>query len=110
VDVVADTLADLALGDARGPHLLVHPSPRPLAELVGALPGSLPVIPYPAWRARLLDRLHAGGVALDPLLSLFPDEPPSRLDDGRLVPERLLARGFSPEPVVDTLARMFGAS
>jgi thioester reductase-like protein len=111
VDTVADALADLAAEGTTGPLHLVHPSPVPIAALAAALPGAeLPILPYPAWRERILDRTRGRlPVALEPLLSLFPPEAPARVDDARLVPRRLLARGFAADPVPAQMARMVAA-
>jgi thioester reductase-like protein len=111
VDTVADTLAELAANESFGPCHLVHPAPVPLPELAEAVPAArLPILPYTVWRQRIALRMRSRlPGALEPLLSLFPSATPARVDDARLVPRRLLAQGFTAEPVPSQMARLVAA-
>ena len=66
---------------------LMHPTPLPLANAVERIVRAghdQALLPYPAWRARLRDRVARGEPsALAPLVAMFGETPPERIDDRR---------------------------
>jgi thioester reductase-like protein len=89
VDVVSRAIVGLVDRDAIWGHAfhLMHPAPLPLAAAVGCLRRAghdVALLPYLDWRARLCERVARGEPsALAPLLGMFGETPPERVDDRR---------------------------
>ncbi|MFN7142314.1 MAG: hypothetical protein ACK4YP_00940, partial [Myxococcota bacterium] len=114
VDVTSRAIAALvdrpaALGRA---YHLGHPEPLDVADAAArARDAGLDVVllPYAAWRDRLRARVFRGEPsALAPLLNMFPETPPARIDDRRFDAANTRADlgGLGAPPVAAQLDRM----
>lgn len=111
VDVIAAAIAEACATPTDRSYHLTHPHPLALdqlAAITAELGLPLALVPYPQWRARLLARAAGPGSALAPLLSMFPEHDPPRIDERRLAhhnTDALLAGTAITWPAMPTILR-----
>ncbi len=114
VDVTSRAIAALVgrpEGVGKAFHL-GHADPLDVADAAARARGAgldVVLLPYAAWRDRLRARVFRGEPsALAPLLGMFPEAPPARIDDRRFdhTNTDTLLGGLDAPPVADQLDRM----